>query len=837
MKSSLLLCTALALAQCENEVIEYGGWKPMAGVRLWTVNPSNPGPVKSRTARNLETPGIKAERRVDREGKVPYSSSFSERTGKSAEDYYDYQGDNNYGEDPYYTNYNQIQDSGPDTGKFPVWKKNDTSVEEAKGYLSVLRPIRQASYGSPAPQEDENCYVETPCTRVCGDGFKLLLPNPDAQTCLGAALQVFPCNDGPCPVHCQWGHWTPWTECQPRPIRRSRVKRDKGAPHAAPLGGSSQFFSFGNQVSNHGSHNNHHTSFGNQQSIFGQQQQHDHHNTHHSNQQHHQDNNHHSSQQQHHSNQQHHGQQQQHHGQHAQPALSQQQANQGYAEPQLAGYGGPGGADQLGGGGGGGFQVCTQTRLRVIELPPLNGGDDCWGEAAEERFCQSQLCQGPAGPAGPPGQDGAPGRTGPAGPPGNPGSRGPSGTPGAPGSDGFPGQDGKDGQPGTPGPIGPPGQDGQNGLPGSQGSPGPQGPPGAAGPRGRFGEKGPAGPPGPAGQTGSQGKDGGNGPPGPPGPPGLDGAPGALGQMGRGGPPGIQGETGAPGPRGLPGVSGDAAVAPQSDYGTAQEAPQTSYSPEPALPSYSQQNQNQNQNQFQQQQQHQQQQFQPQQQQFQPQQQFHQQNQFQQQQFQPFQSSNRPPPPSGPPPTNSLGSLFPFLPHKREVSSSAFPVHHSNHLSLKDFSNQVEAIPESLTAPNPPRRARGIAIEESELKRVLPVLADAFKKPAKFSTSQHLMGSTGSSQGETESIVVETAPVSREVLTTLQDQGDVWKVAGEERDEVERDIRKQILRLDAKQSERPRVPRPKLPPPARQFRTNQPTLRAERSNKARGQRV
>ena len=24
-----------------------------------------------------------------------------------------------------------------------MWKKNDTSVEEAKGYLSVLRPIRQ----------------------------------------------------------------------------------------------------------------------------------------------------------------------------------------------------------------------------------------------------------------------------------------------------------------------------------------------------------------------------------------------------------------------------------------------------------------------------------------------------------------------------------------------------------------------------------------------------------------------------------------------------------------------------------------------------------------------
>ena len=37
-------------------------------------------------------------------------------------------------------------------------------------------------------------------SRSCGDGFKLLLPNPDAITCYGAALQVFPCNLGGCPV-------------------------------------------------------------------------------------------------------------------------------------------------------------------------------------------------------------------------------------------------------------------------------------------------------------------------------------------------------------------------------------------------------------------------------------------------------------------------------------------------------------------------------------------------------------------------------------------------------------------------------------------------------------
>ena len=87
--------------------------------------------------------------------------------------------------------------------------------------------------------------------RSCGDGFKLLLPNPEALTCYGAALQVFPCNLGPCPVDCAWSVWSPWSACTPAPSRH-RVRRDKG-PGAPPLN------FFGQQV-HHGQqgHHGHH---------------------------------------------------------------------------------------------------------------------------------------------------------------------------------------------------------------------------------------------------------------------------------------------------------------------------------------------------------------------------------------------------------------------------------------------------------------------------------------------------------------------------------------------------------------------------------------------------
>jgi len=375
--------------------------------------------------------------------------------------------------------------------------ENGTAASEGN---YVLRPARQASYGAPAAEE--NCYVETPCTRSCGDGFKLLLPNPDALTCYGAALQVFPCNLGACPVHCVWGHWTPWSGCSVKQGRK-RVKRDKGV-------GAQPLTFFGQQ--NHHSHHNHHNSNPSQQFV----------------------------------------------------SLGQQTSNYGAPLPDY---------------GTGGSPVCTQNRARVIEVPALNGGDQCWGESAEERFCQSAQCQGPPGPQGPPGQNGIPGRDGTPGNPGTPGARGPPGNPGINGNPGAPGKNGKDGIPGNPGPQGPPGKDGERGLPGTMGVPGPQGPPGAPGPRGRFGDKGPEGPPGPPGQTGPAGKDGSNGPPGPAGPPGLDGAPGSQGPMGPPGPQGIQGETGAAGPRGLTGPKGEPgahAAVPLPAYGA----------PEP-LPSYS----------------------------------------------------------------------------------------------------------------------------------------------------------------------------------------------------------------------------------------------------------
>ena len=39
-------------------------------------------------------------------------------------------------------------------------------------------PTALAQRGREVPQE---CFIETPCTRPCGDGFKLLLPNPKGR--------------------------------------------------------------------------------------------------------------------------------------------------------------------------------------------------------------------------------------------------------------------------------------------------------------------------------------------------------------------------------------------------------------------------------------------------------------------------------------------------------------------------------------------------------------------------------------------------------------------------------------------------------------------------------
>jgi len=507
------------------------------------------------------------------------------------------------------------KDNDLETGE--ILSKDDTAnitASASEGNFDVLRPARQATYGAPAAEE--NCYVETPCTRSCGDGFKLLLPNPDALTCYGAALQVFPCNLGACPVHCAWGHWTPWSGCSVKTSRK-RVKRDKGAG-AQPL----TFFGQQNHQQQH-HHHNHNTNANQQFVSLGQQQ----------------------------------------------------------SAPQTAGYGAP----LPDYGAASGPPVCTQNRARTVEIPALNGGDQCWGESAEERFCQSAQCQGPPGPQGPSGQNGVPGRDGNPGTSGTPGSRGSPGNPGSNGNPGTPGKNGKDGIPGNSGPQGPSGKDGSRGLPGKTGIPGPQGPPGAPGPRGRFGDKGPEGPSGAPGQTGPGGKDGSNGPPGPAGPPGLDGAPGSQGPMGSAGTQGIQGETGAAGPRGLTGPKGDSgSPAALPSYGAPEPLP--SYG---AQPSYS--GASSGQLQFQQQnsvvpQQFQQQNAAP--------QQFQQQNaapqQFQQQNF----NNQSPPPRPTSKPFNPInGGIFsPFFPNKkRETNLNDIP----------DNWNAVEIV-QSLRAPRAP---------------------------------------------------------------------------------------------------------------------------------------
>jgi len=615
-------------------------------------------------------------------------------------------------------------------------KDDNVTAAASEGNFDVLRPARQATYGAPAAEE--NCYVETPCTRSCGDGFKLLLPNPDALTCYGAALQVFPCNLGACPVHCAWGHWTPWSGCSVKTSRK-RVKRDKGAG-AAPL-----------------------TFFGQQQHSHGQQ----HHHQHNNNQQF--------------------------------VSLGQQQS----AQQTSGGYGAP-----LPDYGVSGPPVCTQNRARTVEIPALNGGDQCWGESAEERFCQSAQCQGPPGPQGPPGQNGIPGRDGNPGTPGTPGARGPPGNPGSNGNPGTPGKNGKDGIPGNPGPQGPSGKDGARGAPGKTGIPGPQGPPGAPGPRGRFGDKGPEGPAGPPGQTGPSGKDGSNGPPGPAGPPGLDGAPGAQGPMGAPGPQGIQGETGAAGPRGLTGPKGDSgAPAALPSYGA----------PEPALPSYgalpSYSGSSSGQLQFQQQNS-----VVP--------QQFQQQNAAPQQQQQ-FNNQRPPPrPTSAPKPFNPLnGGIFsPFFPNKkRETNPNDIP----------DNWNAVEIV-QSLRAPRAPikrgleggydyeeenviggsveareltqesqREERKYSNEQTTLNGVFQEVSlhkptiDAYGNPVYDLTEPDIKDQKSQftpfiPSKSDKSVIAEQPPLSGEVLKS----GKVKKVNLEQ---VEADIKKAILQIDTEQ--------------------------------------
>ena len=59
-----------------------------------------------------------------------------------------------------------------------------------------------------------NTLEISPRSSSCGDGFKLLLPNPNGYGCYGASLQVHPCNERSCPIDCIWSDWGPWSHCR-----------------------------------------------------------------------------------------------------------------------------------------------------------------------------------------------------------------------------------------------------------------------------------------------------------------------------------------------------------------------------------------------------------------------------------------------------------------------------------------------------------------------------------------------------------------------------------------------------------------------------------------------
>lgn len=339
---------------------------------------------------------------------------------------------------------------------YPEGNDDDLAAQD-KSYEDSIREPRDSPHHAhhpPSPPTHSatppaECFIETPCTRSCGDGFKLLLPNPNGYGCYGASLQVHPCNEKPCPIDCHWGSWSHWSAC-------SKTGKRKRRDATADPDAKSEPTPDPDSKADHG--------YG--APLLGHPHPHPHEPQHH----------------------------------------------------------------HVSGG------ICTQSRQRIVEVPPANYGKECKGDYAETRFCQSYECPGPEGPPGPPGY---------------PGQQGPQGLPGQPGKDGIPGRTGPQGPPGE---IGQPGVKGEKGI---QGIPGPQGPPGAPGPRGRHGEKGGPGPEGKIGEPGPLGPPGEPGPAGPRGPPGLNGKPGADGHMGPPGQPGLQGLTGAPGSRGLPGPQGE----------------------------------------------------------------------------------------------------------------------------------------------------------------------------------------------------------------------------------------------------------------------------------------
>lgn len=336
------------------------------------------------------------------------------------------------------------------------------------------------AYGAPPPPPPpapENCYLETPCTRSCGDGFKLLLPNPDGQACYGAALQVFPCNLAHCPVDCVWGPWAPWSPCAPAPHHPHSIKRQRRSAKGKSDG-----------VGGHGHHPRPSNTFFGAAGVA----------------------------------------QVAHHGDHHPPPLAPSSGpfcgqGRSRAIDRPAGYGGilcigeP--VEQR-------FCMSLQClgpqgpigHVGAAGIPGTNGHPGQDGRPGDRGPNGVDGRQGPPGTAG---RDGTEGKPGPQGPPGVEGKVGENGPPGAMGPAGAQGLTGAPGPRGRFGEIGPEGPEGPIGISGPSGKDGNPGVGGPAGPPGLDGHPGQHGPMGPVGSAGEQGLTGA------PGPRGLQGPKGA----------------------------------------------------------------------------------------------------------------------------------------------------------------------------------------------------------------------------------------------------------------------------------------------------------------------
>ena len=134
-----------------------------------------------------------------------------------------------------YDNWVAINETANNLPNMP-YAPTQRSDDEVENSLQVLHQVYQASAGYGAPvSTPQDCYLETECSSSCGEGFRLLLPNKAAASCVSRVLQVLPCTERECPLDCSWDLWSPWAQCAQRSKRKTRslarIFQNKGVYH------------------------------------------------------------------------------------------------------------------------------------------------------------------------------------------------------------------------------------------------------------------------------------------------------------------------------------------------------------------------------------------------------------------------------------------------------------------------------------------------------------------------------------------------------------------------------------------------------------------------------